>query len=160
MAIKRRTGANTLFTLLLLLSFALSAFFVLALSVRAYRASQAEITDNEKARTGLAYLTNKVRSYDEADAIAVGEFDGVSALFLYETHENERYTTVLYAAEDGLYELFAADVTGFARGSGTLIAADAAASFSLFGQTLTVEYEAGGVKQILNLALRSGGGTL
>ncbi|MCE5234468.1 MAG: DUF4860 domain-containing protein [Clostridiaceae bacterium] len=160
MAIKRRTSANTLFTLLLFLTFALCAFFVLALSVRAYRASEAEIHINDEARTGLAYLVSKVRHYDAINAVETGEFDGLNALFLYETHEGERYTTVLYAADGGLYELFAADVSQFDRSSGARVVAGASARFFLRGETLTIEYEAGGEAQSVSLALRGGGGTL
>lgn len=160
MAQKRLDSASTLFTLLLLVVFALCAFFVLALSVRTYRASEAEVAANGVSRTGLAYLVSKVRHYDEVAALEVGEFDGHNALFLYEIHEGTRYTTVLYAAHGGLYELFAADVSQFDYSSGTLIVEGAQAQFSLADGTLTLQYEAGGVRQTLSLTLRSGGGSL
>ncbi|HWS29597.1 MAG TPA: DUF4860 domain-containing protein [Clostridia bacterium] len=160
MAIKWRSSANTLNTLLLFLVFTLCAFFVLALSVRAYRASEAEVQQNDRSRTGLAYLINKVRACDERDAVAVGDFDGLNALFLYETRDGNRYTTVLYAAEGGLYELFAADISQFNRESGTLVITNASAVFSLREDTLTVNCESGGEKQTLTLLLRSLGGTL
>ena len=160
MAQKRRDSASTLFTLLLLVVFALCAFFVLALSVRAYRASEAEVAANGTSRTGIAYIVSKVRHYDAADALEVGEFDGYNALFLYEMHEGTRYTTVLYATDGGLYELFSEDVSQFDHSSGTLIVEGAQARFSLADGTLTLQYEADGMRQTLSLTLRSGGGSL
>lgn len=160
MAIKQRSSANTLNMLLLFLVFALCAFFVLALSVRAYRASEAEVKKNNQTRTGLAYLVNKVRACDEHDSIAVGEFDGLNALFLYETRDGIRYTTVLYASESGLHEIFAADVSQFSKESGILVIEGASAAFSLDDTMLTINYESGGEKQTLALLIRSLGGTL
>ncbi len=160
MAIKRRSSANTLNTLLLFLVYALCAFFVLALSVRAYRASEAEVKKNSQARTGIAYLMNKVRAFDERGSVDVGEFDGHNALFLYETRDGSRYTTVLYAANDCLYELFVADVTKFNKESGTLVVEGASVNFSLDGTMLTLNYESSGEKQTFSLLIRSLGGTL
>lgn len=160
MAIKRRSSANTLNTLLLFLVYALCAFFVLALSVRAYRTSEAEVKKNNQARTGIAYLMNKVRAFDERGSVDVGKFDGLNALFLYETRDGSRYTTVLYAASDCLYELFAADVSKFNKESGTLVVEGASVNFSLDDAMLTLNYESGGEKQTLSLLIRSLGGTL
>ncbi len=159
MALKRRDSANTLLTLALFLMFAVCAFFVLALSVRAYKASYEESAANDRARTGLAYVVSKVRHADELSSVAVGKFDGLNALFLYETHEDERYATVLYAENNSLCELFAKDVSQFTRDSGVCVVSGVSVRFSLDAQSLLIEFETGdGETQALTLSLRSGGG--
>ena len=101
-----RHTVGTPAVLLLCLVFAGSLLLTLAYGVRAYRAAAAEADTAYERRTGLGYISQKVRAYDCAEGPEAGAFGAGDALCFYEEAQGTRYETILYVYDGWLRELY------------------------------------------------------
>ena len=102
--VNRKT--NTIFVMLVFLIFTISVLLVLMFSASVYRNVSDSVRENYSERTALSYIWTKVRSFDEAGSISVGDFDGQSALFINEEIGGGMFQTVIYYYDGWLRELF------------------------------------------------------
>ncbi len=96
---------DVLFVLTLFLVFAFSALALLTLGANIYQKTANHMSVNFNSRTSFAYVTQKLRTMDEADSVSVGTFDGCDAILMKENINNTIYITYLYAYDGNLYEL-------------------------------------------------------
>ena len=97
---------NTIFVMLVFLIFTVSVLLVLMFSASVYRNVSDSVRENYNERTALSYIWTKVRRFDEAGSISVGEFNGQSALFIREVLGGNMFETVLYSYDGWFRELF------------------------------------------------------
>jgi len=102
----REQKIDTIFVLIIFCVFAVSVLMVLMLGASVYR-NMTEITsDGSDERTTLAYIWSKVKNSDDAQSIETGEFQGLSALYIYEEYDSVKYHTIVYYYNGWVYELF------------------------------------------------------
>ena len=106
MMLKLNRKTNTIFVMLVFLIFTISVLLVLMFSASVYRNVSDSVRENYNERTALSYIWTKVRRFDDAGSIFVGEFNGQSALFINETLGGNQFQTVLYTYDGWLRELF------------------------------------------------------
>jgi hypothetical protein len=97
---------DVVFVLALACAFAASILMVLMLGVNVYGNIQKTSDAQFNERTCLSYVTAKIHSNDNMGDVRTGEFGGVPALFLDQQIDEEYYTTVIYAYDGWLRELF------------------------------------------------------
>lgn len=98
---------DTLFTVLLLLSFLLFSMLVAGTGSMVYQKSTDSLNRNYTSRTALSYLAEKLRQHDQSGCIAITRLDNdLPALALYEEQSEARYCTYLYFYDGALRELF------------------------------------------------------
>lgn len=146
-----------LLALMLFLIFSICILGVLLSTADAYqRLSERNALSGDR-RTGMMFVSTKVRQCDRAGSIYAGEFDGTSALYLTEVLEGERYKTILYCHDGYLYELFAPESLAAERGDGEPILPAEAFSASVQNGLLTVSLTAlDGEVTTQALCIRSG----
>ncbi|MCL2386597.1 MAG: DUF4860 domain-containing protein [Defluviitaleaceae bacterium] len=97
---------DTVFVLTIFAVFAASVLLVIMLSGSTF----ANITEISQAgqheRILLSYIRTKIRNTDNAGAVSVGYFNGISALFLEENLNNRDFVTVIYLYDGLVRELF------------------------------------------------------
>lgn len=113
---------DTLFTVLLLLSFLLFSMLVAGTGSMVYQKSTDSLNRNYTSRTALSYLTEKLRQHDQSGDIAFTQLDNIPALALYEEQNETRYCTYLYFYNGALRELFTQASTTPSVDMGTAIA--------------------------------------
>ncbi|MCB6367056.1 DUF4860 domain-containing protein [Intestinibacillus massiliensis] len=138
--------------------FAASVLLALAFGARIYRSVEGRTESGYNSRVGLSYISTKIHAYDLAGTVSVGDFDGLSALYLAEEADGERYYTILYAADGWLYELYCQDGVELAPDDGEKLLEMGALAFSLEGDTVrAVVTDAQGRSASMETFLRSGG---
>lgn len=118
-----RHTADTLFTVLLLLSFALSALLLAAAGAAIYKNSTTQLEENYTSRTAAAYVTEKLRQHDQCGTVSLTEFNEIPALCLQETIQEESFCTYIYYFDGALRELFIRESDTPSAVNGTEIAA-------------------------------------
>ena len=113
---KRDHSMDFVFTLILLCIFAVSILTVLMDGVSSYEAVTDRMENNYNARTGIAYITEKVRHCGEYAEVEIAYLDKkedssykgekVKALKISQLIESERYATYIYCCDGFLRELF------------------------------------------------------
>lgn len=96
---------DVLFVLCLLLVFAASALFVVVLGADAYKGISGNLSSNDNARSSIAYISEKVRQHDAADAVALSSVEGQDALVLGQSAQGRAYETWIYVYDGQLYEV-------------------------------------------------------
>jgi len=102
----RRHTIDVVFVMTLACAFAASILMVLMLGANVYSNIQKTANEQFNERISLSYISAKVRSVDAADAVRVGEFEGVPALFLDEEFYGHEFSTVIYVYDGWLREIF------------------------------------------------------
>lgn len=102
----KRHTADTLFTVLLLLSFALFALLLSATGAAVYQNSTSHLEENYTSRTAVAYVTEQIHQHDQAGCITFSEVEDIPALCLRETIEQQEFVTYIYYFDGALRELF------------------------------------------------------
>jgi len=98
------SGMSGLFTFALIGLFAILSLLVAVIGVRAYQ-SVIEINGhNNDTRASLSYISNKVRTGDEAGAIRIEEKDGIPMVSIEQVVEDELFVTQIYFFENALWE--------------------------------------------------------
>jgi len=79
---------------------------VLMLSANTYENITTMSREGYANRSVLSYIWTKVKNSDNAGQIHIGEFHGLSALYIEEDIEQTRYQTVVYQYNGWVFELF------------------------------------------------------
>jgi len=148
---KYRSGrsVDTIFVLVIFSIFAFSVLLVLMLGASVYRNINDISRDGEQEHTALSYIWTKTKNFDNAGSIHVGDFEGVSALFIDEILGDTEFRTAIYYYEGWLYELFSeTDLIFYPEDGVRIVQADALSFFDL-GEGL-IEVTAGAKNLILS----------
>ncbi len=109
MATLKRTQHHTvdiLFVLSLFVVFAATAIALVLIGIQVFRTTVNGMSDNTQARVTTSYLTEKMHQGDLAGSVSIVSIgDGVQALCLEETHEEQAYETYIYVYDGNLKEL-------------------------------------------------------
>jgi len=97
---------DTIFVLIIFCVFAVSVLMVLMLSASTYENVTELSREGHADRSVLSYIWTKVKNSDNAGQIHVGEFHGLSALYIEEDIGQTQYKTVVYHYNGWVYELF------------------------------------------------------
>lgn len=97
---------DILFVLALFGVFAASALMLVTIGANVYKHTAANMSMHFTERTACSYLTEKLRQNDTADAVSIGELEGVPALILTREDGDNAYCTYLYLYEGYLKELY------------------------------------------------------
>ena len=103
---KYKHTVDTLFVLVLFLVFSLTILSSLMYGIHVYQNVTEKTENNNNLRTGILYVSHKVRAYDEKGKVSVGTLGNCPALILEEELEGIPYETYLYAFHGELKELF------------------------------------------------------
>ena len=96
---------DILFVLALFGVFAMSTLLLITVGTYIYQQTVTNTESNYECRTSFAYITEKIRQADAADAVAVGSFEEQPALILTQLIDGTTYYTYLYAYDGYLKEL-------------------------------------------------------
>ncbi len=125
---RNKSIVDFLFILALFGAFAITALFVVLFGARIYESTVANMNTNYEKRTAMSYITEKIRSHDYTDGIAVADdddddADAGSVLELYQEIAGRKYVTYLFVDDGYLKEFTAADDYDFNYNAGTPILA-------------------------------------
>ena len=95
---------DTFFILALLALFAITSFFVIIIGARQYHSIADRMTENYETRTAASYLTEKFNQNDIAGSVSVVDLEGIPAIALTQTVNEQDYTTYIYAYDGYLRE--------------------------------------------------------
>lgn len=101
-----RSMMDVLFVLILFLVFTASALTVILVGAKVYESTASHMEDNYTVRTALAYISEKIRQFDEQDAVSITDLQGTPAVTLSQEIEGTDYCTYLYFYDQALCELF------------------------------------------------------
>jgi len=114
---------DNIFTITIFLIFIATLFVILTSGAKVYNNLSQKTDKRYNEVTALSYISNKVRSYNEAGKIYITSFGGADALALEQTIDAEDYVTLLYCYNGYLMELYYKKGTDFAPGDGAEILA-------------------------------------
>jgi hypothetical protein len=97
---------DTIFVLIVFGIFAFSVLMVLMLGASIYRNMSEMSQEGQSERMVLSYIRTKVKNYDGADRVHVGDFSDIPALTIDEKLGDNVYQTLIYHHSGWLYELF------------------------------------------------------
>lgn len=144
---------DVVFAMVLLCVFAVTVLMVLITGAKVYRGISARMKTHYTQTTAVSYIVQKVRHYDAAGAVSVGDFDGNNALLLSEQINGVSYTTVIYYYGGAVRELFTETGNSLPADSGFEIVRADGASFALDGGLLKIA--CGTPESAVTLSLRS-----
>lgn len=149
----RGNGLRTASMLALAGLFFTLAFGSALMCVGVYRRTASDSDVNNCSRTALSYLANQVRRADERGMVAVGDFGGADALFLYEGD----YVTCLYCYDGSLRELYTERNSGLTAADGLKVLDLASLSVKAEGEHLIFSVTDGcGAVSALTISPRCG----
>lgn len=135
MAVKRtnhsRGGAEQLFPALLFFVFLLCTIFTILIGSRVYENIRERDNASFHTDTALAYMTNKVRQGDMANAVSIREDNGCQVLVLTSDYDGILFETWIYQMDGALWELFTQKDSGVDIYSGQMIMECDPVSFAL-----------------------------
>ena len=97
---------DILFVISLFCVFAFSALMLVIIGADVYKKTVSNMDNNYSTRTAFAYISEKVRQNDHADAISISTFGDGDALVLTENFYGTDYYTYLYMYDGSVRELF------------------------------------------------------
>ncbi|MDO4530821.1 MAG: DUF4860 domain-containing protein [Bacillota bacterium] len=143
--------------LLLFGVFAVCILMVLLMGAGSYQRMTERDQKTYAERTAVQYLTTRVRQADASGGVSVEKLEGLDALVLSETLEDEVYETKLYCYEGWLMECYAAADSDLSPVDGERILEAQEMNLSMDGQMLQIELTlSDGTEEELTLQLRSG----
>ena len=116
-AIKSR-NIDTIFVLIVFSIFAFSILMVLMLGASVYRNINDITRSEQHEHAAISYVWTKLKNFDDKDAISVGEFDGISAVFIDENIDRTDFRTAIYVYDGWLLELFSEKALDFSPQNG------------------------------------------
>ena len=119
-ALKGR-NIDTVFVLIVFSIFALSVLMVLMLGASVYKNINDISRAGQQEHMALSYIWTKVKNFDDENAISVGNFEGIPAIFIDETLGDTEFRTAIYIYDGWLLELFSEKALTFSPDSGTRI---------------------------------------
>lgn len=102
----KKHPADFLFSLALFFLFTGLGILLILTGARVYRHCASQLEGNYTIRTGLAYVTEKIRQSDEAGCIRLAQIGSIPALLLSREIKGEMYFTYIYEDDGYLKELF------------------------------------------------------
>lgn len=128
---------DALFVIALFFAFALSSLTLIALGANVYRGIVDHMSQNSVERTAYAYITHKLRQYDDSTgSFYVEAFGDTNALIIATEINGVRYKTYLYEYEGYLCEMIARSELDMSPSDGTRI---------MEMNELTIKAEGGGL---------------
>lgn len=118
---RSRGGAEQLFPALLFFVFLLCTIFTILIGSRVYQNIRERDYTSFRTDTALAYITNKVRQSDRADAVSVREENGCQVLVLTSDYDGTAFETWIYQMDGALWELFSQKDSGLDVYAGQMI---------------------------------------
>ena len=112
---------DSIFIMLLFFLFALTAFVLIMIGVRQYKATANVMDYNYEIRTVTSYLREKTRQNSSNSSISIETIDGTNALCLKNTLNNTIYNTYIYYYDGSLREMYIQDGTPFTLNLGQQI---------------------------------------
>ena len=112
---------DSIFIMLLFFLFALTAFVLIMIGVRQYKATANAMDYNYEIRTVTSYLREKTRQNSSNSSISIETIDGTNALCLKSTIKDNVYNTYIYYYDDSLREMYIQDGTPFTLNLGQQI---------------------------------------
>ena len=112
---------DSIFIMLLFFLFALTAFVLIMIGVRQYKATANAMDYNYEIRTATSYLREKTRQNSSNSSISIETIDGTNALCLKNTLNNTIYNTYIYYYDGSLREMYIQDGTPFTLNLGQQI---------------------------------------
>lgn len=112
---------DSIFIMLLFFLFALTAFVLIMIGVRQYKATANAMDYNYEIRTVTSYLREKTRQNSSNSSISIETIDGTNALCLKNTLNNTIYNTYIYYYDGSLREMYLQDGTPFTLNLGQQI---------------------------------------
>ena len=103
---RRQSGAGAMAALTLTMVFGAALLTSLAAGAVVYRRVADRVERSAGERVGLAYLTAKLHSGDEAGMARAGKLEGLDAVYLLQEVDGLTYETILYVHDGWLKELF------------------------------------------------------
>ena len=128
---RSNSGTEQLFSALLFFVFLLCTIFTILIGSRVYENIRERDDRSFHTDTALAYITNKVRQGDMADAVSIRENNGCQVLVLTSDYDGILYETWIYQREGALWELFTQEDSGLDVDSGQMIMNCDPVSFTL-----------------------------
>lgn len=98
----KKHNVDIIFLMVLFLIFTFSAVSVLLMAVNSYRSVVYANEENANTRTAVAYVRERVRSYDNAGAVQIIRFDDRDAI---EIDEGDGIQLIIYCYDGYLMEL-------------------------------------------------------
>ena len=98
---------DLMFPIALLFVFAASALTVLLLCANLYGKTTHSTQTNDEKYSALYYISEKLRHDDTIGHLHTETMDGITCLALDSIHNDQVYTTYIYAQDGALKELFA-----------------------------------------------------
>ena len=122
---------DILFVLGVLVMSVILGLFLIGAGTGVYKNLLSASDENERLRTPVAYITQKVRQHKTAGAVSIDDIDGIPALALKTTIQDADYITYLYADDGNLKELFVpADIEKMHASAGLAVTSVDAVTFS------------------------------
>lgn len=121
---KGKHSISSVIVLLLMSIFAACVLMVLLTGAASYKRLAFRDSKVYEWRTGIQYISAKIRQTDEIGAVWVDDFDEdtpIDTLFLSEIIGQQRYITRIYCYDGYLYELYAAEDAQMSVQDGTQI---------------------------------------
>ena len=112
---------DSIFIMLLFFLFALTAFVLIMIGVRQYKATANAMDYNYEIRTVTSYLREKTRQNSSNSSISIETIDGTNALCLKSTLNNTIYNTYIYYYDGSLREMYIQEGTPFTLNLGQQI---------------------------------------
>ena len=109
------------FILSLLGSFVTTAALVIVIGALIYQSSVSSMQSDNRVRTALSYVTEKIHQNDHSKSIEIRETEGRTLLLLHNTYQNSDYITYIYAHEGSLRELTVRALDNFDYDAGQII---------------------------------------
>ena len=112
---------DSIFIMLLFFLFALTAFVLIMIGVRQYKATANAMDYNYEIRTVTSYLREKTRQNSSNSSISIENITGTNALCLKSTIKDNVYNTYIYYYDGSLREMYIQDGTSFTLNLGQQI---------------------------------------
>ena len=145
---RKESKLTDLLALMVLFVFALCIVVVLLTGTQVYRRLLDKGEAGFESRTGVRYVTTRVR---QAREVVLEDFGGCPALVFPEEIDGERYRTLLYWYDGYVYELFCTEDAALSPEDGEKVLESEGMLFSRQGDLLTVDV--GGERIFLNLSV-------
>ena len=112
---------DSIFIMLLFFLFALTAFVLIMIGIRQYKATANAMDYNYEIRTVTSYLREKTRQNSSSSSISIENINGTNALCLKSTIKDNVYNTYIYYYDGSLREMYIQDGTSFTLNLGQQI---------------------------------------
>ena len=102
----KKRSMDTIFVLIVFGIFAFSVLMVLMLGASVYRNINDISRAEQHEHTAVSYIWTKIKNFDEIDAVSIGDFGGVPAIFIDENLGGTDFRTIIYVYDGWLLEIF------------------------------------------------------